>query len=69
MNLVLRKIAEIKPTDTDWYGKTVAWVYVEGKCVNEEIIRAGLAWHYKKYSKDRNLDELGDHAREKKTGL
>jgi len=54
-DLVFGKTVEVKPTDTDRYGRTVAWVFVDGRNLNEEIVRAGLAWHYKRYSRDENL--------------
>lgn len=50
--MVFRKIVTIEPTDTDRYGRTVAMVYVGGKCVNEELIGAGFAWVYTKYCKE-----------------
>lgn len=68
-DLVFGKTVEIKPTDTDQYGRIIAWVYVGPKCINEEILKAGLAWHYKRYSKEHHLAELEDQAREKKIGL
>ena len=52
--------------DTDRYGRTVAWVFVDGNNLNEEIVRAGFAWHFKKYSKDENLVRAEIEAREKK---
>ena len=33
--------------DTDRYGRTVALVAVEKKLLNEELLKAGLAWVYK----------------------
>lgn len=34
-----------------------------------ELVKNGLAWHYRKYSKDTILQVLEDEAREKKLGL
>jgi len=68
-DMVFKKDVEIKSTDTDRYGRTIAWVYIGEKCVNEEILKAGLAWHYKKYSKERHLADLENQARGKKIGL
>jgi endonuclease YncB( thermonuclease family) len=66
---VFRKIVEIKPVDRDRYGRTVAWVIVDGQNLNQSLVEAGLAWHYKKYSSDRNLAELEDQARKVRVGL
>lgn len=68
-NLVSGKTVLVKPTDTDRHGRTVAWVFVDGRNANEAIIRAGLAWHFKKYSSDANLAHAEAEARDQKAGL
>ena len=50
---VFGKTVEIDPMDTDRYGRTVAFVETGGQCLNEELIRAGLAWVYTKYCKSK----------------
>ena len=35
----------------DRYGRTVGLVYINGQCLNEELVRAGFAWVYIKYCK------------------
>lgn len=40
---------EIIPFDRDRYGRTVALVVNEGRTLNGEIVRAGLAWVYPRY--------------------
>jgi endonuclease YncB( thermonuclease family) len=67
--MVYKKTVTIAPTDKDRYGRTVAWVYVDDMSLNEALVSAGLAWHYKKYSSDRNLSEAEIRARDKKVGL
>ncbi len=67
--MVFKKQVEIKPVTKDRYGRTVAWVYVEGKSLCEELLKAGLAWHYKKYSTDQVLSVLEIKARKEKVGL
>jgi endonuclease YncB( thermonuclease family) len=58
--LVYGKVVEVKAMDTDRYGRTVAMVYVElNACpltgvsiktlLNEELVKAGLAWVYYQY--------------------
>jgi endonuclease YncB( thermonuclease family) len=44
-------------------------VYYEDKCLNEELLKAGLAWHFKRYSDDGNLQSMEDQARANKIGL
>lgn len=54
-SLVFGKQASIRSMDRDKYGRTVAWVYVGEKNVNEELVRAGYAWHYRQHSNDAGL--------------
>jgi micrococcal nuclease len=68
-DMVFGKNVEVRPVTTDRYGRTIAWVYVNGTSLNEELLRAGLAWHYKRYSTERHLAELEDGARAARTGL
>jgi len=67
--LVAGKIVKIWPTDTDRYGRTVAFVFVGDKNLNKELLSAGLAWHYKKYSRDPELVKLEFDARSNRRGL
>ena len=68
-SMVFGRIVEAKPITTDRYGRTIAWIYFDGACLNEELLKAGLAWHYKRYSPERHLAELETQARQKKAGL
>jgi endonuclease YncB( thermonuclease family) len=38
---------------TDRYGRTVGTVVVNGRDVNLQQVRAGLAWHYKQYEDEQ----------------
>jgi micrococcal nuclease len=49
--MVFGRIVEVKPITTDRYGRSISWIYFDGACLNEELLKAGLAWHYKRYSK------------------
>lgn len=54
----------------DRYGRVVGTITTrEGVNVNEELVKAGLAWHYKQYSKSTTLDGIEQRARDKKLGL
>jgi endonuclease YncB( thermonuclease family) len=48
--MVFGRIVEARPVTTDRYGRTIAWIYVDGECLNEELLKAGLAWLYNKAS-------------------
>ncbi len=47
--LVAGKDVRVEPFDTDRYGRTVALIFADGKCANEAMIRAGMAWVYGQY--------------------
>ena len=54
----------------DLYGRTLAEVLLpDGRSLNQELIKAGLAWWFRKYSKDLQLGELERQARVAKRGL
>lgn len=58
-------------TDTDRYGRSIAMIYydVDNKYLSAEIIKAGLGWHYKRYSKSKELALFEDNAKKNKIGL
>ena len=47
--MVFGKMVEVGAINVDHYGRTVSLVYVDGKGVCDELIRAGLAWVYYLY--------------------
>ena len=49
-SLVFGKHVHILPREKDRYGRLVARVRVDDTDVSLELVKAGLAWHYKKYS-------------------
>lgn len=56
--------------DVDRYGRMVAKCYLQdGRHVESEMLRAGLAWHYTRYSSDKKLQALEDEARANRRGL
>jgi endonuclease YncB( thermonuclease family) len=71
-SLVYGKPVEIKAYDIDKYGRTVGVVLVNGRNVNEEVIRAGYAWQYRKYCQEAFCTgwlALEESARNSKLGL
>lgn len=54
----------------DKYGRTIGDVYLpDGTLLNKELVKAGLAWWYCKYSMDQSLAEAELAAREAKVGV
>ena len=51
-DLVFKKDVRVVQKDKERYGRVVGIVYPGDTCINEEIIKAGLAWVYRQYCKD-----------------
>lgn len=57
-------------TDTDRNKRKIAEVYSAKKIwINKEMIAKGMAWHFKKYSTNRELAAAEEQARKQKAGL
>jgi endonuclease YncB( thermonuclease family) len=67
--LIQRKSIKIIPIDKDRFGRIIAKVYCDDKCINHEMIKNGYAWHYKKHSSDKELVELENNAKNFNKGL
>jgi endonuclease YncB( thermonuclease family) len=70
-DLIFGKTVCIKiQKQSDRYGRPIVWVYtLDGKDISAEMIKAGMAWHYKQYSKEVEYAELENAARRQKNGL
>jgi micrococcal nuclease len=68
--LVFRKDVTVRTSGHDKYGRTIGNVILsDGSALNQELLKAGLAWWYEKYSKDTGLRDLQEEARQAKRGL
>ena len=66
---VLGKRCRIKVMDRDRYGRYVALVFVNGRSLNEALLAAGWAWHYKKFSRSKRFAMLEQNARRARLGV
>jgi endonuclease YncB( thermonuclease family) len=66
---VFGKEVRINAVATDRYGRTVGEVYAENVCVACELVRAGDAWVYRRFSDDPVLLALEAEARAARRGL
>lgn len=63
-------IVAVREIGLDRYGRIVAEVTLpNGKSLNQEIVRAGYAWWFRRYSTDQVLRRLEEEARAAKRGL
>ncbi len=69
-DLVHGEMVTIQAYDQDKYGRTIGDVLLEdGRNLNQELVRAGYAWWYFKYSDDEHLGRLEVEAKIAKVGL
>ena len=68
-DLVFSKTVRAEIVDVDKYGRHLAHIYVDDRWVNRAMVRAGLAWHYTKYSSDEDLAQAESVARLEGIGL
>ena len=68
--MVYRQVVHVKPLTKDRYRRTIAWVSVGNESLNKELVRAGLAWWFRRYAPhDRDLEYLEMEARKARAGL
>ena len=69
-DLCLGKAVTLKANGKDKYDRTLAHVILpDGKELNRELVKSGLAWWYRKYSDDKSLGKLEADAKKNKRGL
>lgn len=68
--LIFGKTVGIKIQETDYFGRLVVWVYTpDGTDVSAEMLKAGMAWHFKKYDMSKEYALLENEARLRRVGL
>jgi endonuclease YncB( thermonuclease family) len=74
-DMIFGKDVTVAYEKTDQYGRLVGKITLEGKDINLEQVKAGMAWHYKEYQReqapeDRELyAKAEDEARSARRGL
>jgi len=66
---VFGKTVTVKAMDTDRYCRTIDMVTIDGVKVNEKLLSAGLAWHFKQYDQNSEWAKLEKDARNNRRGL
>lgn len=66
---IFGKTVFVQKIKIDRYGRTVGHIFYDDKDLSEELLRKGLAWHYKYFSDNQYLSDLELEARNKKIGL
>ena len=66
---VFGKVVEVQYEKEDRYRRILGNVLIDNQDLSQALLRAGLAWHYRQYSKSQTLQALEDEARATKLGL
>lgn len=67
--LIFTKDVQLITHGKDRYKRTIADVFYKKKNINLNMIQAGYAWHYKKYSSNLEMAKAETKARIQKIGL
>lgn len=68
--MVMGKEVTVKTAGRDNYGRTLGTVLLaDGRNLNRELVRAGLAWWYHYFSADSSLGDIEKEARAARRGL
>lgn len=67
--LCFNKNVRVVSTGKDRYGRILAFVYVGDMCINKELLKQGMAWHYKEFNTDKTLATIEEDAKAHKVGL
>jgi len=68
-DFIFKKEVEVEVVTIDRYGRTVGKIFLGNLNINKEMVKAGHAWVYVKYAKDKTLFALEKNAKENQLGL
>ena len=69
LDMVQKKQVHIISQAVDQYGRMVGLVSADGRSVNEEQVKRGMAWEYSHFHSDRNYIALQSEAQQARRGL
>ncbi len=69
LEMVGKRQVRVDSQAVDQYGRVVGLVYVDGRSVNQEQVRRGMAWEYSHYHSDKTYLRLQNEARQARRGL
>ena len=69
-SLIAGQYVTLTDIDMEQYGRYLAFTHLsDGREAGEEMLKAGYAWHFKKYNQDKKLAALEDSAKANQVGL
>ena len=67
--MVFKKTVKVNVERKDKFGRHIAWITVDGKSANREMIAQGYAWAYRQYLTEYDLLNIEAKARQNRRGL
>ena len=61
--MIFDKVVTVVYQKTDQYGRLVGKITLDGKDVNLEQVKLGMAWHYKEYQREQGPEDRELYAR------
>ncbi len=61
--MIFGKEVTVVYSKTDQYGRLVGKILLDGKDINLEQVKAGMAWHYKEYQREQTPEDRELYAR------
>jgi endonuclease YncB( thermonuclease family) len=61
--LIFGKDVEVVYEKTDQYGRLIGKILLDGRDINLEQVRSGMAWHYKEYEREQSAEDRELYAR------
>lgn len=69
LEMVGKRQVQIDSQAVDQYGRIVGLISVDGRSVNQEQVRRGMAWEYSHYHTDKTYIRLQNEAQQSRRGL
>ena len=66
---VLKKQVQVSSKAIDNYGRMIAEISMDGRSVNEEMVRSGMAWEYSHFHRNKQYLSLQGEAQQVHRGL
>ena len=68
-SMILNKTVNIEGNKKDRYGRIIADIILDKVRLNKLLLEEGLAWHYKQYSSDSELEDAEIRSQKLRKGL
>lgn len=66
---VLKREVRVETVATDKFGRLVAQLQIDGRSINQQQVRSGMAWEYSYFHRDKRYIALQQEAQQARRGL